>query len=541
MKTILLLLFTFTGTNLLNAQFDSLVKYDLLISEIMSDPKPSVGFLEEEEYLEIVNNSNININLQSLQINIGTKIFEPDSFWLQPDSFKVFFDIPTLKNSGDVIQITQNNRLIHEVIYHPNMFSDGFKENGGWSLELTDFSQPCITNGNWMACKNVNGGTPGAANSINQIINSEPLQISNIYPIEDTVLLVQFNQPLVSINLEDIHIPQLTLHGFTIQQSELIISISKMDTNKVYDFMLNDAQNCNQHSFEPQQLQLGLPDNYAPSKIVINEILFNPDPTGSDFVELFNYGNRIIDISQLHFTDRDAEQNLNASTPISLKPLLLLPKSYLVITENQDWLKSQFSSAQNSTEAKLPSLNNGADNLILITTNGTIIDELSYDEKWHYNELNSTENVSLERINPDQPNISSNWHSASSIENFATPGYQNSNLSQRISTKIGFELPFNVVSPNNDGHQDLLEINYKFNSVGWTGKIDVFNYEGILIHTLSNNDLFGLTGSIYWNGELANNTIVKAGIYALTFSCFNLKTQEKNIQKMTFYINRSLQ
>ena len=212
-----------------------------------------------------------------------------------------------------------------------------------------------------------------------------------------------------------------------------------------------------------------------------------------------------------------------------------------MITENQDWLKSQFSYAQNSTETKLPSLNNGADNLILITTNGTIIDELSYDEKWHYNELNSTENVSLERINPAQPNISSNWHSASSIENFATPGYQNSNLSQRISTKIGFELPFNVVSPNNDGHQDLLEINYKFNSVGWTGKIDVFNYEGILIHTLSNNDLFGLTGSIYWNGELANNTIVKAGIYALTFSCFNLKTQEKNIQKMTFYINRSLQ
>ena len=112
MKTILLTFLAFVSSNLLIAQFDSLAKYDLLISEIMSDPKPSVGFLEEEEYLEIVNNSGININLKSIQINIGNKIFEPDSFWLQPDSFKVFFDIPTLKNSGDVIQITQNNRLI---------------------------------------------------------------------------------------------------------------------------------------------------------------------------------------------------------------------------------------------------------------------------------------------------------------------------------------------------------------------------------------------------------------------------------------------
>ncbi|MDG1518001.1 MAG: lamin tail domain-containing protein [Flavobacteriales bacterium] len=541
MKTILLPFLAFISSNLLIAQFDSLAKYDLLISEIMSDPKPSVGFLEEEEYLEIVNNSGININLKSIQINIGNKIFEPDSFWLQPDSFKVFFNIPTLKNSGDVIQITQNNRLLHEVIYHPNMFSDGFKENGGWSLELTDFSQPCITNGNWLACDNLKGGTPGEANSMNQVINGESLQISNIYAIEDTALMVEFNQPLESIKLEDIHIPQLSLHGFTIQQNELTISISKMDTNKVYDLTLNNAQNCTQYSFEPQHLQFGLPSNNTPSKIVINEILFNPDPAGSDFVELFNFGNQIIDISKLHFTDRDAEQNLNASTPISLKPLLLLPKSYLVITENQDWLISQFSSAKNSTQTNLPALNNDGDNLILITTNGTIIDELSYDEKWHYNELNSTENVSLERINPAQPNISSNWHSASSIENFATPGYENSNLSQRISTKTGFELPYNLISLNNDGHQDLLEINYKFNSVGWTGKIDVLNYEGITIHTLSNGDLFGLTGSIYWNGELANNKIIKAGIYALTFSCFNLKTQEKITQKMTFYINRSLQ
>ena len=89
----------------------------------MSDPNPTVG-LPDDEFLEIYNNSESEIQLTDIVITIGTKKFEPDNFTLQPDSFIVFWDdaIPTLKNSGDSICIFYNNLLIHrETINHPCM------------------------------------------------------------------------------------------------------------------------------------------------------------------------------------------------------------------------------------------------------------------------------------------------------------------------------------------------------------------------------------------------------------------------------------
>ena len=91
-------------------------QYDLLITELMSDPNPTVG-LTDDEYLEIYNNSNVPIQLGIIKITIGNSSFQPDSFDLMPYSFKVFMDseIPTLKNSGDSIIINYGDQIIHKV------------------------------------------------------------------------------------------------------------------------------------------------------------------------------------------------------------------------------------------------------------------------------------------------------------------------------------------------------------------------------------------------------------------------------------------
>ena len=72
-------------------------------------------------------------------------------------------------------------------------------------------------------------------------------------------------------------------------------------------------------------------------------------------------------------------------------------------------------------------MNNDESTIVLINKSGKVFDELSYHEDWHYGELNDNENVSLEKIDIKGFNVSSNWTSASSTENFATPGYKNSN------------------------------------------------------------------------------------------------------------------
>ena len=164
----------------------SINAYELLVTEIMSDPKPSV-YLPEEEFIEIYNNSDYTIDLSQVKIQFGTKLFIPKSYELHPDSFFVFWDkeIPTLKNTGDSIKILFGDKVIHSVHYKPNMHLSKFKRNGGWSLELVDFSKPCLTNNNWISSISPSGGTPGYLNSNREKLSPYPIELKSFYPTKE--------------------------------------------------------------------------------------------------------------------------------------------------------------------------------------------------------------------------------------------------------------------------------------------------------------------------------------------------------------------
>ena len=58
--------------------------------------------------------------------------------------------------------------------------------------------------------------------------------------------------------------------------------------------------------------RFGLPDYVQPKDIVINEILYDPLPGGSDFVELYNKSNKIIDLKNLFFSYKRYSDDTNA-------------------------------------------------------------------------------------------------------------------------------------------------------------------------------------------------------------------------------------
>ena len=84
----------------------------------MFDPTPAVS-LPADEFIEVYNNSIMPIDLSEITIQIGAKLFIPESFLLKPDSFIVFWDndIPTLKNGGDSIKIISNNKMMRIKIF----------------------------------------------------------------------------------------------------------------------------------------------------------------------------------------------------------------------------------------------------------------------------------------------------------------------------------------------------------------------------------------------------------------------------------------
>ena len=89
----------------------------------------------------------------------------------------------------------------------------------------------------------------------------------------------------------------------------------------------------------------------------------------------------------------------------------------------------------------------------------------------------------------------SNWHSASEKVGFATPGYKNSQDFTNPKSNGSVTIEPNIISPDNDGFQDVISINYKLDSPGFVASVSILDRNGRLIKKLVNNELLGSEGS----------------------------------------------
>ncbi len=71
-----------------------------------------------------------------------------------------------------------------------------------------------------------------------------------------------------------------------------------------------------------------------------------------------------------------------------------------------------------------------------LNAQGNIIDELVYNEKWHFKLIDNDEGVALERIDYNAPTQQQdNWHSAASSVGYGTPTYKNSQYKLMMACK----------------------------------------------------------------------------------------------------------
>jgi flagellar hook assembly protein FlgD len=80
-----------------------------------------------------------------------------------------------------------------------------------------------------------------------------------------------------------------------------------------------------------------------------------------------------------------------------------------------------------------------------------------------------------------------------------------------------------VFSPDNDGFDDILIVNYNLEKSGYTGNIYIFDANGRLIKQLLKNELLAISGSFNWDGIDDYNQKVKIGVYILVFEVFDLE------------------
>lgn len=269
--------------------------------------------------------------------------------------------------------------------------------------------------------------------------------------------------------------------------------------------------------------------------VLINEILFNPFSGGVDFVELVNVSEQTIPVHRLKLASRNDTLALKQVYALSTEKRYLKPGNFLVCTKDSAILAAQyFSSAPESFSVMktLPSFPDDAGTVVLLNDSLEVLDEFSYSAKMHSPFLADENGVSLERISLEKPTINrNNWASAAASVGFATPGLTNSQILSETDIQDEITIDPKAFSPNGDGYNDQLSINYHFGKPRNIVNVRIFDAAGRLVSFLVKNQSLAQEGTWQWEGKSESGQKQKIGVYIILVEIFDQAGQTKAFKK----------
>lgn len=527
----------------------SINKYDLIVTEIFSDPSPTYG-LPEAEFIEILNRSRNPIELSSLLITDGTRNGQLHDGILLPGQYAILCDksnapkfssfgqvcsvtdFPSLNNSEDVIILKSRlDKTIDSVAYNLSWIASGEDADGGVSLEKIDPENTCEEETNWTSSEDESGGTPGRRNSVyaNKPDITPPVIISVVAMVDDTIS-VSFNEKLndfapgiSSFNItNNISVEQVLL-AEDLRTIKLIVS-EPLQQSISYTIFFSEIFDCAGNELEPVSFEILLPEQPLLQDVVINEVLFNPRAGGVDFIEIYNRSDKYIDLKDLYVTNVSGDSVANQQR-ISTVISILKPDQYAVVTTDAEILGNEYpvSKKENFVIAKsLPSMPDSEGNVAIVANGNDLIDSFYYSDEMHSPFLKDVSGVSLERVSIEKAtNDISNWKSASKSSGYATPGYANSNtLNHHQFSDDIIKIEPEIFEPI-FGQPDFAAVNYKFDRGGFIANVRIFDVHGREIKTIAENEILGTEGFFRWDGDRNDGAKAAIGNYMVLIEVFD--------------------
>lgn len=546
-------------------------RYAVVINEIMVDPSPQVG-LPNHEWIELKNRSSATINLQNWRIADASGQSGPMPFFmLEPDSLVivcsatasnmlanfgktiVVTSFPSLDNEAEVLSLrTDLGMTMHALNYTAEWYGNELKKEGGWSLEMIDTNYPCENENNWIASLEPIGGTPGKINSVIGVLQTATApQLLRAYTSNDRFIHLIFSKPIDSLSCTNVS-SYIIEGGLNISLVKaiaplftevLLTTAYPMIKHVVYTIETKNIKDCKKEEWmSGKKLKFGLAEDPANGECLINEILFNPRPNSFDYVEIYNRSEKILDAAKLFIATRNTMGQLTSIKPLSNTPFLIFPGDYIVITENINSLAFNYlvkEPANVLVTSSLPPFPDTQGDVIILNAQGQVIDEVKYQDDWHFKLITDADGVALERIDPAGPSGDpSNWHSAASSAGYGTPTYQNSQYRGLLNTTTAIEVIPRVFSPDNDGFDDIMRIQYKVNEPGYVANITIFDVVGRPVKQLVRAALLGNIGYWNWDGLDDKGQRISAGIYIILTEIFNLQGKSKKFKNIVVLARR---
>jgi Lamin Tail Domain len=532
-------------------------KGDVVINEIMAAPIASAPVLNKE-YIELWNTTDKYIIITGWKYkDASTSIATFAADTLAPKEYRIVcatadvaaFKVygktlgispwPTLNNDKDdlSLMLPDGSTIIDAVSYVDTWYQDNAKKTG-YALELINPNSPCGGAFNWTASTGTNNGTPGAQNSVYnpQHIDHVAPKLLSVTILSTTSVQVDFSKSINVGMLTDVNNyfinngigkpSAIQLNG-TSESSVILTLTNAIVPNTESLLTVTNLANCAGIPIDPtaNTATILITGAINANDILISEILFNPKTGGFDFVELYNPTNRILDLKDLTLSNPTATGTTGPSKrTITTTSVFIRPNTYWVLTASPEIVKQHYQVKypnQMVQIASMPAYNNDK-GTVAIWKGDDVIDQVAYTEKMHHPLLKEVKGVSLERVSfTKSGNEPGNLQSAAASVGFATPTDVNSQQ-EDTSVKNSVTLANKTFSPDNDGFEDQLNIDYRFKENGNLATINIYTDKGILVRKLVRNITFSTQGTVTWDGLNDGGQLCKVGLYVIKVDIFNV-------------------
>ncbi|WP_209388440.1 lamin tail domain-containing protein [Rhodohalobacter sp. SW132] len=552
-------------------RFGEIAGNDVVINEILYRRIDSAS----PQFVEIYNRTEHRFELSGWQLETGRgSAAIGHGITISGDNFLVITDSPhfaglddrilyldgfvPLRTTGDMVVLRDaDGAVIDSLTYTPGWGGN----RAGVSLERKDPNAISIDPVNWAESRAENGMTPLEQNSRYRPDIEPPKIIFAGYNSKYGILSARFNKFVKQESRTRFFLdgtPITPITGLP-PGSELQFHVSEIPGNRevelraenLYDYQLNAAE----------QLIIPVSRPIESGAVVFNEIMFDPLqddydglPNQTEYIELRNRRNVSISLEGIYLHDRfDENGEVSKMHPESTRSAWIPAGGYALLQagETGETVASdgnaEFFGFSDELAGHILNFNRATLGLpmagrevYLADSLGAVIDGVDYSPDWHNPNLVDTKGISLERINPNgETNDPSNWGS-STVPAGGTPGRQNSifQVPEPVSDSRMIHLQPNPFSPDGDGHEDHLFINYRFDDPNYMLRVRIFDRYGRLFRSLADSHPAGFEGALVWDGRSDRGITGRIGIYIIHIEAYNSSTGNRVQMKETAVLAR---
>jgi len=403
----------------------------------------------------------------------------------------------------------------------------------GKSLERRKYFDSSNSQSNWGT--NEKTGTPTSINSIaayyDLALIDATLDPGGVRLVIENKGNIESLISKIDVLVNGIFIDDLTLNAIPpASDIEVFIDFSIIDyVPLVEDKLEVIIQSDEDINIRNNKFDIFIPKSTQFGDVLINEIMYDVDDTRIEFIELYNNSQDDIQISNWSIADELDLKNgrynqiiTNINLPPNEYAVIVCDESVYELIDESKWGKVLF------TKKKF-NLNNSTDIINIYNEQKLLIDSIEYSDTWHEDYLNSTKNISLEKVRPSlKSSDGGNWKTCTDESGSTTLAINS--YSNNTTSNNNISIVPNPFSPTSSSKPYVL-IEFKLPFDNALLDCDIYYPNGTLAVSLTKSKFVSDSGTLSWNGRNDNNAVLPIGPYIVMIEATDQNSGESQILK----------